>query len=64
MSLERFNERLLQERRARLAAERLLAQRSQELYDAHRKLSNHATSLSQQVIEAREVNAELQGQTH
>ncbi|MEM9757364.1 MAG: ATP-binding protein, partial [Pseudomonadota bacterium] len=46
------------------AAERLLAQRSQELYDAHRKLSNHATSLSQQVIEAREVNAELQGQTH
>ena len=63
MSLERLNERLSQERRARLAAERLLAQRSEELYAAHRDLSKHANSLSQQVIEARLVNAQLEGQT-
>ena len=63
MSLERLNERLSQERRARLAAERLLAQRSEELYAAHRDLSNHANSLSKQVIEARQVNAHLEGQT-
>ena len=63
MSLERLNDRLSQERRARLAAERLLAQRSEELYAAHRDLSNHANNLSKQVIEARQVNAHLEGQT-
>ena len=63
MSIERLNERLSQERRARLAAERLLAQRSEELYAAHRELSKHANSLSQQVIAARAVNAKLEGET-
>ncbi|MEM9320055.1 MAG: ATP-binding protein [Pseudomonadota bacterium] len=63
MSMERLNERLAQERRARLGAERLLAQRSEELYAAHRELSRHAKSLSKQVIEAREVNARLEGRT-
>ncbi|MBF9029392.1 response regulator [Rhodobacterales bacterium HKCCE3408] len=63
MANARFTDRLSLERRARLAAERLLAQRSEELYAANRKLAVHAEALSKQVIEAREVNAELQGQT-
>lgn len=60
---EQLIERLSQERRARLAAEKLLAQRSEELYAANRDLSKHANSLSRQVIQAREVNAQLIGQT-
>ncbi|MBF9033025.1 response regulator [Rhodobacterales bacterium HKCCE2091] len=63
MASARFTDRLAMERRARLAAERLLAQRSEELYAANRKLSEHARTLSEQVIQAREVNAALQGQT-
>ncbi len=58
-----IDDRLAQERRLRLAAERLLAQKSEELYSANKKLSAHANALSDQVIEQREENAELKGQT-
>ncbi len=63
MSLAQFDDRLAQERRARLAAERLLAQKSEELFAANRKLADQAVSLSNQVIEQREVNEALAGQT-
>ena len=48
-------ERLAKERRARLAAERLLEQKSRELYDANEKLGLHARSLSDQIVVQREV---------
>jgi len=63
MAANQINERLAQERRARLQAEQLLALRSSELYDAHRKLSKHANQLSSQVIETREENEVLKGVT-
>ena len=47
-------DRLAKERRARLAAERLLEQKSRELFAANAKLALHARSLSDQVIEQRE----------
>ena len=50
-----FSERLAKERRARLAAERLLEQKSRELFAANEKLSLHARSLSDQIIEQRQV---------
>lgn len=46
-------ERLAKERRARLAAERLLEQRSRELFAANEKLGLHARSLSDQIVEQR-----------
>ncbi len=63
MSIQGFDDRLARERRARLQAERLLAQRSEELYSAHRKLAEHAHSLSHTVIEQRAANAALIGRT-
>lgn len=63
MSVSGLDERLAQERRARLQAERLLAQRSEELYSANKKLSAHAHALSSQVIEQREQNAALLGRS-
>ncbi len=48
-------ERLAKERRARLAAERLLDQKSRELYAANEKLGLHARSLSDQIVVQREV---------
>ncbi|WP_417258370.1 ATP-binding protein [Celeribacter sp.] len=45
---------LAQERRARLAAERLLELKQAELYEANRKLSKHALSLSGEIIEKRQ----------
>ncbi|MGS4945864.1 response regulator [Meridianimarinicoccus sp. RP-17] len=45
---------LAQERRARLAAERLLDQKSRELHAANRKLSQHTRVLSEEVIVKRE----------
>jgi signal transduction histidine kinase/DNA-binding response OmpR family regulator len=48
-------ERLAKERRARLAAERLLEQKSRELFAANEKLALHARSLSDQIVEQREV---------
>ena len=63
MAARNFNDRLAQERRARLQAEQLLALRSEELYNANRKLAEHATALSTQVIEQREENELLKGKT-
>ena len=48
-------ERLAKERRARLAAERLLEHRSRELVIANQKLSLHARGLSDQIVEQRHV---------
>ncbi|MEH7830180.1 response regulator [Gemmobacter denitrificans] len=48
-------ERLAIERRARLAAERLLEQKSRELYAANEKLGMHARALSEQIVEQRQV---------
>ena len=50
-----LTERLVRERRARLAAERLLDQKSRELFAANEKLSIHARSLSDQIVEQRQV---------
>ncbi len=63
MTASNFNDRMAQERRARLQAEQLLALRSEELYSANRKLAEHASALSTQVIEQREENKLLQGKT-
>ena len=48
-------DRLAKERRARLAAERLLDQRTRELFMANEKLALHARSLSDQIVEQRQV---------
>ena len=48
-------ERLAQERRGRLAAERLLEQKQRELFAANEKLALHARSLSDQIVEQRQV---------
>ena len=50
-----ITERLARERRARLAAERLLEQKSRELFAANEKLSLHARSLSDLIVVQREV---------
>ena len=46
-------EKLVRERRARLAAERLLEQKSRELSAANERLAQHALSLSETVVEQR-----------
>ncbi|MEI4473140.1 response regulator [Frigidibacter sp. MR17.24] len=46
-------ERLSKERRARLAAERLLDQKQRELTEANQRLSHHARLLSDQIVEQR-----------
>ncbi|WP_415183680.1 response regulator [Phaeovulum sp.] len=48
-----ITEKLAQERRARLAAERLLDQKKRELFAANQKLALHARSLSDQIVEQR-----------
>jgi signal transduction histidine kinase/DNA-binding response OmpR family regulator len=48
-----FAERLAKERRARLQAERLLEQKSRELYAANERLALHARSLSDQIVKQR-----------
>ena len=50
-----FTDRLSKERRARLAAERLLEQKSRELIAANEKLAQHARALSDQIVEQRHV---------
>lgn len=45
--------KLSQERRARLAAERLLEQKQAELHAANRKLGKHARALSDEIVETR-----------
>ena len=42
------------ERRARLAAERLLEQTKSELYRANQRLSVHARNLSHEIVQRRE----------
>ncbi|NHB77885.1 hybrid sensor histidine kinase/response regulator [Rhodobacter calidifons] len=49
-----LTERLVRERRARLAAERLLDQKSRELHAANEKLAIHARALSDQIVEQRQ----------
>ena len=51
------------ERRARLAAERKLELKCRELFEANRKLSQHALSLSGQVIEKRDEAEKLKEQS-
>ncbi len=46
-------EKLAKERRARLAAERLLEQKKRELFAANSQLSRHARDLSDQIVEQR-----------
>ncbi len=53
---------LAQERRARMAAERLLAQKQAELSDANKMLSLHARSLSEEIVETREEMLETQSE--
>ncbi|QCO55726.1 response regulator [Pseudorhodobacter turbinis] len=48
-------DRLAKERRARMAAERLLEQKQRELYAANEKLALHARALSSQIVEQRHV---------
>jgi signal transduction histidine kinase/DNA-binding response OmpR family regulator len=48
-----LGERLAMERRGRLAAERLLQQKSRELFAANEKLAMHARSLFNQMVEHR-----------
>ncbi|MFN3292673.1 MAG: response regulator [Gemmobacter sp.] len=55
-------ERLARERRARLAAERLLEQKSRELQAANEKLALHAKALSEQVLEQRHAAASARSQ--
>ncbi|MCX7646257.1 MAG: ATP-binding protein [Rhodobacteraceae bacterium] len=50
-----LGEKLVQERRARLAAERMLELKSRELFAANRKLAEHARALSEEIIIQRRV---------
>ncbi|MFN7222565.1 MAG: response regulator [Paracoccaceae bacterium] len=50
-----MTEKLAKERRARLAAERLLEQKSRELFAANEKLAMHARALSDQIVVQRSV---------
>lgn len=54
-----LSDTLSQERRARLAAERLLELKQAELFEANRKLSQHARHLSDEIIVKREETEEL-----
>ncbi len=59
---------LIEERRARMAAERLLAQKETELFEANKMLSRHARTLSEDLVETREemvgVRTDLERVTH
>ncbi|MDJ0995300.1 MAG: response regulator [Dinoroseobacter sp.] len=59
MLSEEIENRLARERRARLAAERLLAQKQQELRAVNDELSKHAFALSDQIVEQRHEAEEL-----
>jgi len=56
-------EELARERRARLAAERLLEQKQAELSEANRKLAAHARNLSEEIVETRVEQQVLRKQT-
>ncbi|WP_284164084.1 ATP-binding protein [Frigidibacter sp. SD6-1] len=55
-------EKLVRERRARLAAERLLDQKARELHEANARLSDHARNLSDTVLEQRHGLAEAESE--
>lgn len=57
------SDELARERRARLAAERLLELKQAELSEANRKLSIHNRNLSEEIVEKREETAVLRQQT-
>lgn len=57
-----MTDRLAKERRARLAAERLLEQKSRELFAANVKLAAHARTLSDQIVVQRNVAQEAQSE--
>lgn len=54
--------KLAEERRARLAAERLLELKQAELFAANRKLGNHAQQLSNEIVETRAEVAMVRGE--
>ena len=54
--------KLAEERRARLAAERLLELKQAELFAANRKLGNHAQQLSEEIVETRAEVAMVRGE--
>ncbi len=54
-----FEEMLAKERRARMAAERLLQQKQAELYQANKILASHARNLSTEIVETRGVVEEV-----
>jgi signal transduction histidine kinase/DNA-binding response OmpR family regulator len=56
-------DRLAKERRARLAAERLLQMKSRELFAVNEKLALHARNLFDQVVEQREVTRSALSET-
>ena len=58
-----LSEKLAKERRARLAAERLLEQKQRELFAANEKLALHARGLSDQIVEQRVVVREAKSET-
>ena len=55
-------EKLEQERRGRLAAERTLELKQKELFSANAKLGQHAISLSDEIVEQRHEAEELKGE--
>ncbi len=57
-----LDDTLAKERRARMAAERLLEQKQAELHEANRKLSRHARALSNEIVEKREEVKEVKGE--
>ncbi len=57
-----MTERLARERRARLAAERLLEQKKHELHAANSQLSRHARALSDQIVAQRQEAESLKGE--
>lgn len=57
-----ITEKLAQERRGRLAAERLLEQKQAELFAANSKLGQHARSLSDEIVVKRHEAEELKGE--
>lgn len=62
MDRHEFEQELAKERRGRLAAERLLEHKQAELSAANRQLSEHALSLSGQIIDQRKVVTNLKGE--
>ncbi len=62
MPSQAHEDRVLEERRKRLKAEKLLAQKADELFVVNKRLAEHADQLSSQVIVQREENQSLHGE--